>query len=50
MTGNIEPLPLNLHSSGITETIDASLYHLVSVLRLIGKNGHKQHRTSSFLS
>jgi hypothetical protein len=41
MTGNIEPLALNLHSSGITETFDASLYHPVSVLRLIGKNRHK---------
>jgi hypothetical protein len=50
MTGNIEPLSLNLHSFGITETIEASLYHLVSVLRLIGKNGHKQHKGTSLLS
>jgi hypothetical protein len=41
MTGNIKPLSLDLHSSGVTETIHASLYHLISILRIIGKNSHK---------
>jgi hypothetical protein len=41
MTGNIEPLSPDLYSPGVTETIHASLYHPISILRFIGKYGHK---------